>query len=232
MAYLKQLPAAALPGIARQIGARLFSTLSPASVPSASFEGEEPPPDFEPLAGITDFTAARFEVTESFEVWRLRAGALDEFVLTGEDLASLARPSGAWHHQIRISSDGTDSRDVPIAYARSWLLGTLSVEWSVRDLFLSPLAAAVDKAIRLADDQITEDVEARMLSLAEYSLEALWFVAPPVDAEAEPRRRNESRVIVISASDDFPKARLMSPMNSNTFLRLLLGMKAGMGFRI
>jgi hypothetical protein len=242
MADLRELPPDALQGIARQIGERLYDALSSSAnvVSPPDVEGEDAPSDFEALAGIGDPASVHFELAETLEVWRLRAGAADDFVLTREDLLTLGRPTGAYHHQI-TAGGGAGGRGAAVAFARSWPLGADQTEWSVRDLFFSPLAARVDEALGRADEQVVGDAVARLLSLPEYRIEALWLIDLPAEAGQPPDgahdssppapRHITSRVMVISAPTRFAQ-RTMTLLSSSEFMHALVGTNKGMGFRV
>jgi hypothetical protein len=249
-----------LENIARQIGERIHAALSSRAnvVPSHIIEGEDEPADFEALAGIKDPASARFEIGETFEVWRLRAGAADEFVQTGEDLLTLSRSTGAYHHQVKVSTDESGGTKMAVAFARSWPIGPGQDESSVRDLFFSPLAATVDEGIERAEKLLAEKDETdellaaekllaekgetderpakavvtRLLSLPEYKIEALWFITLEAKSTLDGVVRYvRSQVIVISAPNSFAEPT-MSLLSSTAFLRALVSTSKGMGFLV
>lgn len=227
MADLTQLPESTLQSIARQIGDRIYAEFAA----TAQVAGEHTLSRFDPLASIRDRASARFRMTETFEIWKLKVGGSAELALGREDLVTLARQTGVWHHQVKVIEGETERA---VAFAQSYVKGGGIDEPSVRNIFFSPLADEIDKAIELADEKVPEDAVTRLLSLPEYKTEALWFVTLPEWDESTPEaglRQPTSRgVIVISAPNSFQKtAPLMSLISSLEFMRSLASTSLGMG---
>lgn len=227
MADTKQLPEATMRDIASQVGDRIAEELSSTAEaePPARGEGVGQPEYVSPLAGVNPKTA-RFEITETFEVWKLRAGADDQLAGTGEDLVTLAGPTGTYRHQVRLVQ-GVEEKTV--AFAQSYPAANDPNKCVVRDFYFSPLAAQLDKAIGAADQLVPGDAVARLLSLPEFKVEALWFVTPP--EAAAPDVIKTLGVIVIAAPPSF-KGETLSLLDSTTFIRILSKTRRGMGLRL
>ncbi|MDQ3917590.1 MAG: hypothetical protein M3348_03860, partial [Acidobacteriota bacterium] len=206
MADLRRLPAEALRTIAIQIGDRIAEELSSSAsaVPPRPVGGAEQALDFWPLADV-DPATARFKLAETFEVWKLRDDACDQLASTREDLVTLARPTGAYRHQIRLVRDGAETA---VAFAQSYAAGPNPNERVVRDFFFSPLAEHVDEAVKAADKLIPEAAVTRLLSLPEFKVEALWFVTLSDAAEhtrkrgaaAQPTRSITTRGVMVACA--------------------------------
>lgn len=222
MADTKKLPEATLRDIARQVGERIAEELSSAAAaePPARVEGAGQPEYFSPLTGV-DPATARFEIAETFEVWKLRAVADDELAGTGEDLVALALQTGTYRHQVRLVQGG---KETTVAFAQSYPVANNPSKCVVRDFYFSPLAAQLDKAIAAADKLVPGKAVTRLLSLPEFKVEALWFVTPSGVVKT-------LGVIVISAPPSF-KGEALSLMDSTTFIRALSKTKRGMGLRL
>jgi hypothetical protein len=233
MASLRQLPDEALRQIALQIGGRLYAAFSPVAViePTPLVDGIDIPSDFAPIHGIAELATARYEIAESLQIWKLAANVLDEFALSQGDLVTLARPTGGYHHQVKATAASPGSPTTAVAFANSWQTGSGPTDWSVRDVFFSPLAAKIDEAIASADNLVPEEADTRLLSLPEYQLEAIWFVILSEDKTTRDVtvRRATSKVIVVEAPNSFKESK-MSLLNSTDFLRALVGTRTGMGF--
>jgi len=243
MADLRQLPPDILHSVAVQIGDRIAEEFSSSAeaVPPAPINGVEQSLDFWPLAGLERQTA-QFKLAETFEVWRLRDDAGDELASTDEDLVTLMRWTRAYRHLVRLIRG---DKWTAVAFAQSYkneqngddltVSDLFSPLATVRDFFLSPLAAQMDEAIELADKLVPEAAVTRLISMPEFKVEALWFItlsatpAPGGDAVSQPPSVIRTRgVIVISAPPSF-SGQTMSLMDSSTFIRALAGTTRGMG---
>lgn len=235
MAQAIQMSADALKSIADQIGDRIAEEFSsaPAAEPPAPVEADDRPSDFNPFAVIGDPRTARFRLVETFEVWKLFVGGADELARASEDLVTLTRPTGAYHHQVKV---GDGEAAIAVAFAHSYALRL--DERVVRDFFFSPLAADIDKAVGLADQLIPGDAVARLLSASEYKVEALWFVTPSAGAApaspgaAQPRSITTKGLIIVSAPDSFRRAlgtQATQLVSSSDFIQALTRAKRGMG---
>ena len=207
MAELIKLPKKALESIARQIGARLYDEI---------YRREDG-------GKLKSF---EFEMWETFEIWQFRPDPPSDLTQTREDLVTLARRTGVWHHQIKAGVGGGPKKAV--AFAQSWP-GSGQGDDLLRDLFLSQLAAKIDEAITLADNWLPDKAIVRLLSLPEYKVEALWFLSASDDVESP---HPTSRVILVDVPDSFPTRSgesAMSPMSSSDFIRALGRTRRGMG---
>lgn len=217
MARLSQPSEEVLGEVASQIGDRLHDEFQR--------RGRELP-NFDAGSGIGDLAQYPFEMGETFEIWQLKADVERQLAETREDLLTLTRQSGAWHHQVIATVEGGQKKAV--AFAQSRASGQGGDEWSVRDLYFSPLAARIDQAITLADEWVDDEAVARLLSLPEFKIEALWFLTLPSDTE---RPHPTSRVIVFFGPESSPMPQ-MSLISSQDFTRTLANMRLGMGLLI
>lgn len=202
MATTKTLPKDVLESIATQIGIRL-----------------EPPTAYEGHAHALNVAVpSNPEIGETFEVWKLIPDAAGEIEKGNLDITKLVRPSGLWHHQLRLNSNA-------FGFARSKPLGADPDSWSVRDIFMSDLAAKIDQAIKWVDDNIPEDlVEVRLLSMPIQQVEAFWFVAKSPEAS-----KWDNQLFIIHSREAIDE--LGQLMDAKTFLESLPGKPRGMGIR-
>jgi hypothetical protein len=141
------------------------------------------------------------ELTESFAVWILGA---DPDTKPSMDLSQLARQTGRWHHQIKI--DGK-----PEAFARSMPLGPRAADWSVRQLFTSPIAERLDEAIDWVYHNVQEgDPLVRLLVVRAWHLHAFWLVED-----------ENSRILVVDAPSSYTKLQYGKLYTSREFLETL-----------
>jgi hypothetical protein len=202
MAVTKTLPTDVLESIATQIGARFG-----------------PMPEGHGHFFRFDPSASRPEIGETFEVWKLIPDAIDEITRGNLDITKLTRPTGIWHHQLR---DETRA----FGFARSKPLGAGPDDWSVRDIFMSEVAAKIDTAINWVDRNIPDNqVEVRLLSLPAYQVEAFWFVSK------DPNYADEwnDQLLIIHSRDAIDG--LGPKIDSKSFLASLPRMPRGMGIR-
>jgi|SRR5215216_3362319 len=202
MAITKTLPTDVLESIATQIGARLG-----------------PSPEGQPQFFRFDPSPSRPEIGETFEVWKLIPDAIDEITKGNLDITRLTRRTGFWHHQLR---DETRA----FGFARSKPLGADPDTWSVRDIFMSELAAKIHMAISWVDKNIPDNqVEVRLLSMPAHQVEAFWFVSK------DPRYADEwnDQLLIIHSRDAIEE--LGPKIDSKSFLASLPRMPRGMGIR-
>jgi hypothetical protein len=193
MAYTRTLPQEVLTEIARQIGNR---------------QPPPPPHDSDPVQPVQT-------IAETFEVWSLITGVTKEYEAGNRELASLARPSGVWHHQLRTGENAT-------AFARSKPLGPTPDTWSLRALFWSPLATTIAKAIEWADSNVPDQVEARLLSVRFQQTEAFWFVTAP-DSELAPKWND--KLYILTAPKQLLTLQPGTLVDSKAFLEAVCGPK-------
>ena len=165
------------------------------------------------------------ELVETFAVWTLDARSLSpprgrgaakksgakKSVAKGDSLRALARPTGRWHHQIKVGGRAA-------AFARSSGARLKLDSASLRGLFVSPLARKVEAAIDWIDENEPEDRDGvrdpvvRLLVVPPYQLHAFWLLD---------EREGTSEVFVVDAPPrlDAPgRARLI---DEREFLELL-----------
>lgn len=154
MANTNQLPLDVLEVVAQQIGARLGNfSHNETLFPTDALSEEQPAVD----------------LGETFEVWSLPPDALEE-IAKGVDLSAVARQTGIWHHQIRTNN-------VAQSFARSKPLGATADSWSLRELFVSPLAEHMGKAIDWVEANVPANTEVRYLNLPQHQVDAFWLLA-------------------------------------------------------
>jgi hypothetical protein len=144
MAHVQKIPDQTLQSIAKQIASRI-STLRK-----------------------SDIAAGQFSVTESFPVWVL---GLDATTRPAEDLNSLARRTGYWHHQIWSGTEATH-------YARSRPEGPDPNDWALLETVETKSAARISQAIDWIDSNVSGDPDVRMLVIPAYYMTCFWLVEP------------------------------------------------------
>lgn len=205
MATTKQLPPEVLRTVANQIGERL-----------GDFEAGSNSSPFSMTEGVE--TKPEVDLGESFEVWTLPAEARDEFE-RGLDLPQIARPTGDWHHQIRSDKQAR-------SFARSKPLGSDPESWSLRELFVSPLAEEVARAINWVEENAPADVEVRYLSVPQHQVDAFWFISDPAHTQSA---EWNNRILIISAQS--PRLNPLTLLGSREFLTTVYEGKRGTGLR-
>ena len=213
MAFTQTLPNDVLAEIAAQVSSSIEESGESdtiGGVPGVDQPQPTPPPDATPPS---------YTIGESFEVWTFARGMTKEYDAGNRDLSALCRPSGIWHHQLKVDQ-------VPKGFARSKPLGPTAESWSVREIFWSPLAKRIDEAIDWIDGHAPEEVEARLLSAPFQQTEAFWFVTKPDSPLAG--QWNDKLWIVV-ASNRLPEIRPETLVNSSTFLQAMAGPKPGEG---
>lgn len=117
---------------------------------------------------------------ETVEIWILEAGTLTDQT---NDLKRLAKPTGRWHHQIKVGNQ-------PQAFAQTRPLGPDPESWSLVSVCASELAQKIDETIALVDEQHLDGI-VRLLVVPAYHLHAFWIVDV------------EQRVIVIDCPAEY-----------------------------
>jgi|RhiMethySRZTD1v2_1073278.scaffolds.fasta_scaffold24381_6 hypothetical protein len=206
MAVTKTLPTDVLNSIAKQVGERMQPIDGNRQFRSL---------DGQPLAD------QGWSVAESFEVWKFIPDALEEIADGTNDITRLVRRAGVWHHQLR-------QEDKAIGFARSKPLGPDPASWSVRDIFVSDLAQAFDRAIVHVDHQhVPDNVEVRLISMPRQQVEAFWFVS-----EASPPDPNwNNQVLIVRTPKQIHEFAFLKQMKSEEFLAALVTKEPGMGIR-
>lgn len=156
--------------------------------------------------------AERIELGRSFEVWALGLDALVYAASSGTDLAQVARPVGAWHHQILFDGE-------PRAYARSTLAPTNNGSaWNVQGVFASDdLARALDQAVQSVDSHLMSASTLRLLEIPAAYVVALWICDPG---------RPKTDVLVVRSADELLPGKFEAT-SSCKFLRSLVGQMSG-----
>ena len=129
---------------------------------------------FVPPVGISLEDNENPELGETFQVWTL---PLSE-IISQDPLAS-AKPLGTWHHQLYKNEN-------PVAYVYSRPNGPRPIDWNVSAVFESDIAASLDEAIDVADSQLLDEGEARLLDLRGYLIQALWVLLPDCTSKIIP----------------------------------------------
>lgn len=170
----------ALKGVSRQLGGWL-DEMTVAKFQEASPESSPPPPFVSvnemaltggPLSAQPRWPP--FELGETFAVFTLNLGGIEEGLRTGADLFHLAEETSRWHHQVAYNGQ-------PAGFARSSSEDSAGMD--VRQLYLSDLARHIDKAIYWLDefevknpDYAASDSLVRLLFIPSYQTHAFWII--------------------------------------------------------
>lgn len=214
MAFTQRLPNDVLAVIADQVSSSIEDSGDAGGLPTAGpAQPSEPipPPDAPPR---------RYSIGESFELWTFARGMTKEYDAGNRDLSTLVRRSGVWHHQLKVNESAE-------GFARSKPLGPTPESWSVREIFWSPLAKSIDKAIDWIDEHVPDGVEARLLSAPFQQTEAFWFVTSPSSPLAE--EWNDA-LFIVASSKHLEELKPGAVVNSSTFLKAMAGPKPIEGF--
>lgn len=129
-------------------------------------------PSFAGRGSMTGLTAAAAavaepdEVGESFAICVLDVAQVKK---PPQDLAKLAKPSGYWHHQLRIGGIATHTA---VSTKEGFGDGH-----EVQQMFATPVAGKIDAAIRWVDKNVTGKATVRLLIAPAYLLHALLILA-------------------------------------------------------
>ena len=190
MAHSDNVPDKALKAVASLIGEVIGDVLQQSHLLSAT--------------GESSLTLAA-DLGETFAVYRLDPGSVSQFRETGSDLLQLAKPTGRWHHQIVVDGRGE-------AFARSTAARKDNSSASLRGLFVSPLAARIDNAIRWINDNAGGDPLVRLLIAPAYQIHAFWLVY---------EGRPASKVFIVKAPSRFARLKRDRLLKSSEFLKAL-----------
>jgi hypothetical protein len=159
MAFSNNLPADAMEQIAEQVAEGIADLAGESFAPFEAV-AEDPVATPAPLVDLAE---------ESFEVWILEFGTIEQNWDSGKDLLLLAKATGRWHHQIRFNGVGH-------AFARSSLQKDNDEPLLIKELIVSPLARKIDEAIHWIDSNVQENYLTHMLSVPAYQLIAFWLI--------------------------------------------------------
>ena len=193
MGKFKELPPNVLGAIAGKVGKKLLwgdkSVLKTPPLPQVDALGASPG-----LAGGATFH-------ETMDVWILEASMILE---PSDNLATLARPTGRWHHQIAFSNK-------IIGFARTKPLGPLPDDWSVIGIFYSQLAEKIDDAVKWIDNSILDNDKhvVRLLNVPAYQVVSFWLIG------------DDSQSVVIIETSPFTNLKLERLYTSKEFLDIL-----------
>jgi hypothetical protein len=194
LANTKQLPPEVLEVVAGQIGDRLG--IFPNNSNFFAIDVDSPSPTV--------------DLGETFEMWSVTPDALEE-VARGVNLETVARQTGIWHHQVRSNREAR-------SFARSRPLGATPDSWSLRELFVSPLAEQMSSAIDWIEKNAPAELEARYLSLPPLQVDAFWLLAAP-DSPHFDDWNDKIVIIRAGASSDLNPLRVMSSQQLFNILR-------------
>jgi hypothetical protein len=116
-------------------------------------------------------TNVKFELSETFllyqlKTWEIRAGQCD--------VERLLLSTHRWHHQIRVNGEAQ-------GFARTLEGGPNASDWTVREVYASPIAGKIDTAVKWVDAHLSGDPIVRLLIAPEYQLHAFWLHEGPQD---------------------------------------------------
>lgn len=179
------LPPAALTDLARQIGPHVGG------------------PTTERLFAAS----AAPELTESLAVCFVGA---DRVAAPPADLADLVRPSGVWHHQVRISAGATH-------FARSGQPGFTPDALELQQVVEGRVAAKLDAAIEWVDREVPDDaVVARLLVIPAYYVHALVLID-----------KSTYSAVLVDQPDRYRRLRYQKKYTLRAFLKALAGERPG-----
>lgn len=178
MANFRSLPDSVLNEITKQVGVGL-ANLNP--VPT--------------LGAGTDI-----KLFETVDVWILSA---DVLLQQTQDLTQLAKPTGRWHHQIKLNDQFT-------SYARSITAGPDASDWSVVGVFESSTAAKIDDAITWIDANISGNYTVHLLTVPAYSIDSFWLID-----------NADQKIVIISAPNEYSILKPQQAYSSEQFLDAL-----------
>jgi hypothetical protein len=153
---------------------------------------EAPPVSPLAFAELSESSAAApaVELGETFSIYNLGIKEVEEYERSGGSLRSLARATNRLHHQVRVAGKAT-------RFAQTRVTGDDAEHWPVCELFASPLAEQIDRAIDIADDEVSDDKTAKLLVAPAFHVVALWFCKSK-DAESN-YDDQDTEVLVVSA---------------------------------
>ena len=132
----------------------------------------DPFPQFAPediarqLGSLLEFDGRGLDIRETMAVWRLGRSST---LAPEKPLASLAKDTGRWHHQIHWGRR-------PVGYVRSRPLGTSLANWTVvQSSVASTLPGIVHRGMRWIDRNVTVDFVTRLLVIPSFRIHAFWL---------------------------------------------------------
>jgi hypothetical protein len=139
---------------------------------------------------------------ESFQLWIPVGPPLQRAAAMGQDLTGAVEFSGRWHHQLKSGPEA-------FGFARSGM--EPNGNWRLHEMFESPIAAEIDRAIDIADSVDPDrDPLVRLLFAPSHQLYGLWLMDGSQD----------SRIIIAHCPDSMNLPRFET-LGSTNFLRLL-----------
>lgn len=163
------------------------------------------------------------ELRETFDLWMLELDMLTYGAAQKLRLDALTRRLDRYHHQITISGNA-------VAFARSTVTTRQPARARLEELFVSPLAQKIDRAIDWIDEEATGEPLVRLLVVPAFYLHAMWLVYPD----------RESSVLVVDAAGLPPTAfpaflnglRAEQLHGDDAFLRALAGTAPAIGVHL
>lgn len=143
------------------------------------------------------------DLGETFAVWMLGGAAINRGVRSREDLMTLAKDTGSWHHQIRFDHKG-------MAYARSMALKDKAR--TLCELSVSALAEEIQRATDWSDQNVSDEYLMRLLLVPSRQVRAFWFID---------QANRRSQVYVTNAPARIKKLKKHVLLSSEEFLEAL-----------
>ena len=153
-----------------------------------------------------------FKLGETFALWALGADDIMANLDAGRDLLACARSLGRYHHQLKLNQQA-------VAFSRARALA--DADFEVRQLYISPLAGQIDKAIKWLDQygQQHQGYAAtyslvRLLYVPANQVHAFWLI----DQQA-----GKSQVLIIDAPNFLEALRPLTLLSTADFLAAFRG---------
>jgi hypothetical protein len=177
-----------------------------------------------------------FRLGETFVLWSLGFDRITDGLRTGVDLVQLARPTGRWHHQIKINAE-------PVGFARSFSKDD-ALGLDVRQMFVSDLARYIDEALAWIDEFEVEHPDyaashslVRLLFVPAYQTHAFWLSrgdsgswlqslmsrAAKIFGMAPKQNDGKSDLLIIDAPSHLSALRPNTLLSSDAFLEAFRG---------
>lgn len=216
MANTTPPPAETMAEVGRQLRERLIVEEIP----------EEPVFSFASLERVSMARNSTVNLGTSIELWRLSLRAVERSKAEGLGLRNLAKRIG-WHYQFKVNNNS-----VGFARSTSWKDKEAGAEAAVEEIFVSDVAALIDKAINWANEnasnneKLSDDRTARVLTVPSFQIEALWFVEEAPSGRGEP---SNGDVYLVSVPPGVERLRESEFISADTFLEALRDQSPGMG---